>query len=395
MTKLLTCALPLVLAVSSCAGHVPETEALAPSAKPLVLAVYYTWYSTGTGPHGIWASWGTPSASLLAPEGCDPAVLVDSGMAGLPPFHRIASCDYPLIGPYDSDDPEVVRWHMKLAKAAGIDALLVDWWGEASWQKPAGLTYNAFIDVVLPIAEEEGMKVALFDETAQFVEDFGTVKAWAAEYLARFVESPAYLRIDGEPVYAIYQVPFDPRLSPGQLVELRDYVEERVGPVYWMVDKMANGASPFLEGEALCVPEAFLALDWIDAFMDYGTFSVRRVHRYEDIAPLYKAFAQQAQGRGFDVALPVHPGHNNSKLQTAPYVIPRGRGRTLAEYLGAAEAAGADAVIVTSFNEWPETTQVEPAITQADPYCYLRMLAEWGGKEFVPPPELERTLRKR
>jgi len=30
---------------------------------------------------------------------------------------------------------------------------------------------------------------------------------------------------------------------------------------------------------------------------------------------------------------------------------------------------------LTSFNEWPETTVVEPSSSWPDPYCYLRILA--------------------
>ncbi|MCP4640254.1 MAG: hypothetical protein GY851_07480 [bacterium] len=349
--------------------------------RPLLLATYYTWYATKPGPHGVWAQWGNSGKSLLAPSGTNPDNII------LPPHIRdISSCAYPLIGVYDSGDPEVVRWHMRLAKAAGIDALMVDWWGPAGWQTPSGLTHDVFVDVVLPIAEEEGMKVCLFDETAQFVDDFDTVKEWAATYLGRFKGSPAYLHIDGKPVYAIYQVPFNPKLTPEQAVDLRDYVEARVGPVYWVFDKIANGDNPLTGTRTFVVDPAWLALDWIDAFMGYGTFSVLRKHTYDGLAPQFDGMARVCHHHGHKAMLPVHPGHDNSKIQEAPYVIPRDEGETLRGYLRAVTDAKADAVVVTSFNEWPETTVVEPARTWDDPYLYLRILAEWKGKRFVPPP---------
>jgi hypothetical protein len=67
-------------------------------------------------------------------------------------------------------------------------------------------------------------------------------------------------------------------------------------------------------------------------------------------------------------------------------VIPRDEGATLRGYLRAATDAGADAVLLTSFNEWPETTVVEPSSSWSDPYSYLRILAEWNGVKFSPPP---------
>jgi hypothetical protein len=41
----------------------------------------------------------------------------------------IASHFYPLIGPYDSDDPDVVEYHLLLMRVAGIDGVVVDWYG--------------------------------------------------------------------------------------------------------------------------------------------------------------------------------------------------------------------------------------------------------------------------
>jgi hypothetical protein len=42
---------------------------------------------------------------------------------------EIASWYYPLIGPYDSADPVVLEYHVLLMKLAGIDGIIVDWYG--------------------------------------------------------------------------------------------------------------------------------------------------------------------------------------------------------------------------------------------------------------------------
>src|SRR5262249_36175151 len=41
----------------------------------------------------------------------------------------IASHYYPLIGPYDSADPDVLEYHTLLMKIAGIDGVIADWYG--------------------------------------------------------------------------------------------------------------------------------------------------------------------------------------------------------------------------------------------------------------------------
>ena len=42
---------------------------------------------------------------------------------------EIASHYYPLIGPYDSGDPDLVDYHVLLMKYAGVDGVLIDWYG--------------------------------------------------------------------------------------------------------------------------------------------------------------------------------------------------------------------------------------------------------------------------
>ena len=54
---------------------------------------------------------------------------------------------------------------------------------------------------------------------------------------------------------------------------------------------------------------------------------------------------------------------SNSKFHLEPYVMPRHEGATLKAYLRAARDAEADFIAVTSFNEWPESTVVEPSRT--------------------------------
>jgi hypothetical protein len=50
--------------------------------------------------------------------------------------------------------------------------------------------------------------------------------------------------------------------------------------------------------------------------------------------------------------------------------MPRRDGQTLRDFLRAATDAGADYVMVTSWNEWPESTVVEPSSSWPDPYQY-------------------------
>lgn len=84
---------------------------------------------------------------------------------------QIASHYYPLIGPYDSRDPDVIEYHLLLMKYSGIDAVLIDWYGSHAVNdyrvNLAGA--NALIDKL----DEVGLKFSIVYEeyTAGVVED--------------------------------------------------------------------------------------------------------------------------------------------------------------------------------------------------------------------------------
>ena len=348
--------------------------------KPMLFANYYTWYATGPGPHKVWTHWvRQPVADAMNQEAKSTGKVVQQlGQKD------IASVFWPLAGLYDSDDREIVRWHIRLAKAAGIDALLVDWWGPHNWGLVPGLPRFSFEDVVLPIAAEENFKVALLDEPVQF-RDLNETRAWVAEYLKKYKDNPAYLKIDGKPVYYLYQVPFKPGLTPAKFAELRAYVEERVGPVYWIVDSISNTDDNFR------IPEPWRPVAGIDAFSFYGTFSIFPAHTYEQLAGRYARVVKQAHDAGKKMLVPVHPGHDNlQEGNPQHYEMPRRDGQTFRDYLRAATDSGADYVMVTSFNEWPESTCIEPSSSWNDPYQYLKILAEWKGVKFEKPEEPKR-----
>jgi hypothetical protein len=342
--------------------------------RPLLLANYYAWYHDGGHPEHPWAGW-------TRKESEQNARALAGQRDGEPPR---SSAAYPLAGLYDSADPEIAGWHVQLAQEAGIDAFLVDWWGK---NKDRDRNIDRGI---LPAAEKHGFKFALLDERTQYHNDWEWYKNAAVEALTRYKDSPSYLKIDGRPVYYLYQVPSTATLTPAKFVDLKRHVEAKTGPAYWIVDKIAHNHAAATAGnddQVKQIPAEWLATPGIDSFGFYSTFSNFRAHRYEDLAGKFRHLTAQAHRSGKKMLLPVHPGHDNSHFRDDPYVMPRRDGETLRDYLRAATDAGADILMVTSWNEWPETTVVEPSSSWPDPYRYLRILAEWKGKEFqVPPP---------
>jgi len=335
--------------------------------KPLLLANYYAWYHDGAHSRSPWAGWARESSKTNA-------LALAVQRKGEPP---LSSAAYPLAGLYDSADPAVAEVHVKLAQAAGIDAFLVDWW-DTHLGRDQNLESGIFA-----AAEKHNFKLALLDERAQFHNDFEWYKKSLTTALKRFKDRPCYLQIDGKPVIYLYQVATNPTLTPAKFTELKKHVEGQVGPVYWIVDKIAHDPAAQRAGDAdkvKRIPEEWLKAEGVDCFAFYSTFSNFRAHRYDELAGKFKYMTELAHDAGKKMLLPVHPGHDNSRFRSDPYIMPRRDGDTLRDYLRAAEDAGADIIMITSWNEWPETTVIEPASTWPDPYLYLKIIAEFQGK---------------
>ena len=92
-----------------------------PTTRPIVLCPYYTWYETADSKQP-WSHWTYPEVKAIAGE--------ENDRPAKPGDPLLASAAYPLAGLYRSGDRAIAEWHVRLAKAVGIDAFLVSWWGE-------------------------------------------------------------------------------------------------------------------------------------------------------------------------------------------------------------------------------------------------------------------------
>ena len=116
------------IAVAVIAGACCPAASHEPPARPLILAHYMPWYAAK--PYG--GAWGWHWTMNTF----DPDTQVD----GKP---HIASHYRPIIGPYDSGDPVVLEYHLLLMKVAGIDGVIVDWFGLTDHFDYAALHRNA------------------------------------------------------------------------------------------------------------------------------------------------------------------------------------------------------------------------------------------------------------
>ena len=133
----------------------------------------------------------------------DPDVVDASGE------RKIASWYHPLIGPYDSADPVVLEYHVLLMKLAGIDGVIVDWYGRDNHLDYA--INNERTAAIFQYARRAGLKFALCYEdrtTLQQINDgvLAATNALAhAQQTMLYVQSnyfgdPGYLHLSNRPV---------------------------------------------------------------------------------------------------------------------------------------------------------------------------------------------------
>jgi len=190
----------LVLTVLAAYLFAPKVMA----ASKLMMVHYMPWfqtpYSLGTRNWGY--HWTLNSANY------NPNMINGSGE------REIASWYYPLIGPYDSLDPAVLEYHVLLMKLAGIDGVIVDWYGQDNYYdyginnqrtlalfnytRNAGLKFSLCYEDATIQNEINGGSMNGVDVTA------GNAIAHAQQTMlyaqTNFFTDPSFLRLNNAPV---------------------------------------------------------------------------------------------------------------------------------------------------------------------------------------------------
>ena len=162
--------------------------------KPLVMAHYMPWYFAKPA-SPVWGWHWTMNHF-------DPDRIVDGK-------RPIASHFYPLIGPYDSGDENVLEYHLLLMKLAGIDGVIVDWYGLQKLYDYPILHRNT--QRLVEQVERLGMKVVICyeDQTIPALVKAGLVKReervahavreidWLTD---NWIKLDSYVKLDGRPV---------------------------------------------------------------------------------------------------------------------------------------------------------------------------------------------------
>lgn len=126
---------------------------------------------------------------------------------------EIAAHDQPLIGPYDSGDPHVLECQVLLMKLAGLDGVIIDWYGRMQFRDyPAAHRHS---ESLLPWLRRAGLRFAICyeDQAVGHALRSGALPAEADVPLgketlrwldANWFRDPAYVTQDGRPLLLVF-----------------------------------------------------------------------------------------------------------------------------------------------------------------------------------------------
>ncbi|MBN1812510.1 MAG: glycoside hydrolase family 99-like domain-containing protein [Anaerolineae bacterium] len=277
-------------------------------------------------------------------------------------FWQKSLSDQP-VQTYTSTDTAAMERHVLWAQQAGIDAFIQGWYGPQVEYNQTEPNFAALLDT----AANHGFKAAVyFEVTSPFFHSEADVLAALQHLLTVHANHPAYLRIGGKPVIFFWR---QGRFPVESWAAIRNQVDPERSSI-WIEEGVTLSHMEHFDGHHLysvawdAQPEQQL-LKWSRWIRDWS--AKHSVDRYW--------------------VATVMPGYNDLVTGRADaFVRDRAGGDYYRRCWEGAIQSGADMVIITSFNEWLEGTQIEPSVTYGD--FYLNLTRELGDQYQSSPAYL-------
>jgi hypothetical protein len=283
-----------------------SARAATPAAARTTVAIfYYPWYSTPA-VDGTWQHW--------------------NQNAHRPPTD-LYSRFFPAQGPYSSNDRTVLDRQMAEISAAGIDEVIVSWWGRGSSE-------DERLPTVMAAAKQHHLAVAIH------LEPYGGRSPGSVS------QDLAYIASLGIRDVYVYHA--------------RDFTaSDWAGVRATAPPRMRLFAGTQLIG--------FAAAGRFDGFYTYDFITYG--------GNTFSRLCAEAHAAHLLCAPSVGPGYDGARAGEASPGKGRRNGQTYDALWAAALQASPDVVTITSFNEWGEGTQIEPSAPRAG---YSSYDGAWG-----------------
>ena len=286
-----------------------------------VQAFYYSWYGDPSN-NGDWIHWNQNNYQ---------------------PPNDIGADFYPILGPYSSKSVDIVDQHMKWLQESGVGVVVVSWWGKTDVSN-----WNSYIDQSVPLildkANAYGLKVAWhiepYDEP-YLKRTANTVKDDIIYIYDTYGSHPAFFKDSEKGNRAVFYI-FESSGGNGA-IPVADWAT--------MLDSIRG-----TEYDSIVMAQttdiSIVSAGHFDGFYTYAVH-----YTTSDWSDL----ASWAAANGKLFAPSVGPGYIDDRAGGGASNIDRRSGATYDEKWQTAISAIPQRVSITSFNEWHEGTQIEPA----------------------------------
>ena len=326
----------------------------AQNSSKIVLAHYMPWYASKS----VSGDWGWHWTM----NHFDPDKVRANGQ------REIASHDYPLIGPYDSNDPDALECQVLQMKLAGIDGAIIMWYGSEDFAD-YGMIHRSSQHFVKHL-KRAGLQFAICytDETVrlmvkreylskqEIVAQGQKDMRWLAD---NWFGDEAYVKLNGRPVLLIF------------------------GPLYFTADQLIqimSDFSPALMFYGLPHLSEKTVMDgvfgWVPAregndWRIYFDYLYTRDWTDESVIPIvfpgYRDIYEEAE---------VHDSYGSIDYRD---------GETFAETLDLALNSNAPIIQIATWNDYGEGTVIEP--TKTFGYRYLEHIQKNADDDFPYGPD--------
>lgn len=241
----------------------------------------------------------------------------------------------PQLGPYDSADPAVIAQHVTWAKQAGIDTLVLSWWHMYPHQR-------LLLTRLLDECQRQGVTATVYIEVASNPED---LRNQLVDLLTGIGNHPAFLKVQGQAVVFLYTRVFEHLDDSGFRRALAGL------PVLAIGDRLE--------------PEWLESLGGLHSYVSF-LFASKRMDQMREARTAARLWDK------LTVAT-VMPAYDDTNIRFGGRHLDRDEGRYYAAQWAAAQPL--DWVILTSFNELHEGSEIEP--TRAEGMRWLEATRQY------------------
>jgi glycoprotein endo-alpha-1,2-mannosidase len=315
----------------------------AAAGEPVVGVYYYPWYGSFSGGHSV-----------------------NQSLRG-----HLSPPQPPAIGVYSNRNSATIAAHIDQSHRGNIDFWALSWWGPQSAEnttiRTSILNHPRRAELSYAIHYESTGRLGTFDNPnfSNLIPDF--------RYLAaNYFQDPNYLKIDGRPVVFIYltRAYFNSQASRDAVAALRSAInsEFHVNP-YIVGDDLFGGGVNLQRAQLW---------DAITDFDVYGTVMQSRgstAAALNQLTNVYNGALQSLAATNVGFIPTASPGFNDSGVRGGHPAAPRyltddpnsKEGDLFEKMLNdvvvpRTDPKADDILMINSFNEWHEDTQIEPTI---------------------------------